>query len=209
MSAPHSYEGAKTPRTDALQEKWAALPGVEGGGMDGDELEEAYEHARQLERELAEANHWRERWSKEQEAAAQKCSEWWTAARPYSTPTALREALDSLRPERGNSYRDELQRIIDLSNKCLDAWAGGIGNAELDDVTEMGRIAIRLRDGHRPESSRSDLLATVCKNFLAYRARNTSNFQLEKADDYFREMRVALDLMEVRQRLDATNGSSS
>lgn len=33
----------------------------------------------------------------------------------------------------------------------------------------------------------------VCTQFLEYRRRNTINFQLEKADDYFNQLRQLLD----------------
>jgi hypothetical protein len=36
-------------------------------------------------------------------------------------------------------------------------------------------------------------LEEICKNFLEYRNHNTLNFQLEKADDFFREIRNIIE----------------
>lgn len=54
---------------------------------------------------------------------------------------------------------------------------------------EIKEIALRMK----ASAERNDRLKEACRQLLHYRKRNTLNFQLEKADDYFRKIQQILD----------------
>lgn len=83
----------------------------------------------------------------------------------------------------GHALRSQIRQNEQLRSLCLKQ------ESTIDGL--LNRIECEMQD--------NKYLEEPCRKLIEYRDRNTLNFQLEKADDFINQMRVALEPPEAEE----------
>src|SRR3990167_2792819 len=65
-----------------------------------------------------------------------------------------------------------------------------------DRLSTLAKLVLQRKAAEQQAAQAGDLLrtfATAARKLIVYRSKNTLNFQLEKADDFIRELAIAVD----------------